>query len=121
MAVSHRDTYGTENMVGYGAVGGTSNQLRGKGNFGYWYGSYSRGIVYFQWACYMIVVFCLNFSIWLGKHCAKGPKAPEWLQDVLKDTNGRIPLLKNGAEYHFFISKQSILRCHQTSLTTVKL
>jgi hypothetical protein len=106
MAVSHRDTYGTENMVGYGAVGGTSNQLRGKGNFGYWYGSYSRGIVYFQWACYLIVVFCLNFSIWLGKRCAKGPKAPDWLQHVLKDTNGRIPLLQNGAEYHFFISKQ---------------
>ena len=106
MAVSHRDSYGTENMVGYGAVGGTSNQLRGKGNFGYWYGSYSRGIVYFQWACYLIVMFCLNFSIWLGKRCAKGPKAPEWLQDVLKDTNGRIPLLENGAEYHFFISKQ---------------
>jgi hypothetical protein len=106
MAVSHRDSYGTENMVGYGAVGGTSNQLRGKGSFGYWYGSYSRGIVYFQWACYLIVVFCLNFSTWLGKRCAKGPKAPEWLQDVLKATNGRIPLLENGAEYHFFISKQ---------------
>jgi hypothetical protein len=52
-------------------------------------------------------MYCLNFSVYATKWwCSSGIKAPAWLADVLEETQGRIPALKNGAKYHFFISKK---------------
>ena len=106
MVVSNRSTYGSSGMTGYGAVGGDSNQVRGSTAYGWWFGPYARNIAYFQWFCYLVIMYCLNFSVTITKWCNSGVRAPAWLADVLEETQGRIPVLADGAEYHFFITKK---------------
>ena len=110
MTVSNRSTYGSRSMTGLGAIGGDSNQVKGSTAMGWWYGPYARYVAYFQWSCYLVILYCLNFSVQASKWwCNSGIQAPAWLGDVLIETQGRIPALKNGAKYHFFISKKMVL------------
>ena len=107
MTVASRNSFGTQNIQGTGAIGGYSNQVRGSANFGWWYGSLSKTITYFTWLCYILIMLSLNFSAHMAKWCTKGVKAPFWLEHILAETHGgRIPVLAEGSKYHFFICKQ---------------
>ena len=69
--------------------------------------------------CYLGIMFALSFFpyfvVFIG---LRGPKAPAWLNDILIQTDGHVPLLTKGNQFHFFISKQELHKEVAISIAT---
>ena len=104
--------YGQQYLQNVGTVGGAGNQMRGSnGSVGWWWGESSNIVIYVSSACWSGIFITLNLLPSILRCIGlRGRKGPPWLEDILIDTDGHIPLPKNGMDYHFFLTKHEMYK-----------
>ena len=106
IGIGSYSNFGQKLMISGGAIGGYSNQIRGPGSIGWWWGREEFLPPVMSVACWFGISVSLIVIPWFLRFAGiRGKRAPVWLSDLLLETDGHIPVLPPGLRYHFFISK----------------